>query len=154
MKDIDGSIRVWAGKWEKGSQSDILYTRGIGACIGVAIYDRLTKIGHMAHVFSTDSSQREVLEPMIESVIDLRSNEPSSLKGWVVGGSSEADMASSRLTDPVLRMAAISRLGELGLDDQSLTVEWNNDESLLVGMSLDCAEGEVTTIAKLIPPIL
>lgn len=140
---IAGSVRVAAGHWGKGQGSDVLCTRGIGACIGVAIYDTAARIGHMAHVYSTECSQITVIGGMVDS-IKLHSTDSSSLTGWITGGSSEANMPDRLDPDILLRSKAIARLGELGLDPdmKNLQVDWNNDEHLLVGMSLNCATGD------------
>ncbi|MGI9027888.1 MAG: hypothetical protein ACR2FM_03575 [Candidatus Saccharimonadales bacterium] len=143
QQTIAGTVRVAAGHWEKGQGSDVLYTREIGACIGVAIYDTAARIGHMAHVYSTEGSQLAVIGGVVDS-IRLNSTDSSSLIGWVSGGSSEAKMPDWLDPDVLLRSKAIARLGQLGLDPmmKNLQVDWNNDERLLVGMSLNCATGD------------
>jgi len=147
---ITGTVEVLPGKWEIGQASDVLYTRGVGACLGIAVYDTANAIGHMAHVFSTDGSQRAVLGPFIDS-INLHAADPASLIGWVAGASSEANVAESRDPDTLLRTQALSRLGSLGLSPENLHVDWNDDESLLLAMSLDCASGAYAMLKTSIP---
>ena len=36
---------------------DIITTLGLGSCIGIAVYDPVTKIGGLAHIMLPDSTQ-------------------------------------------------------------------------------------------------
>jgi hypothetical protein len=138
------------GKWGIGRASDVPYTRGIGTCIGIAVYDPATTIGYIAHVYSTEGSQRAVLKPLTD-LIRLHSEEPPSLIGWVTGDSSEANAPKRLDPELLLRAKVLSRLDILGLSPENLHVDWNDDERLLVAMSLDCASGEYAMAKTPIP---
>lgn len=139
---VSGNIRVFPGALpRRGEQPDVLYTRGLGACIGVAVYDASTKIGHMAHIYSTLGAQKTTLEPLLDSV-RLGSTPDSELSAWVMGGSSEASIRGEK----ILRTRTVSGLAKLALDPESLSINWNDDEHTLVSMALDCGTGELEVV--------
>lgn len=144
---ISGNLRVWPDEWNIGSQSDILYTKGIGACIGIATYDRNTQIGHIAHIYSALTSQKAILPPLAESIRNHSPN-PSELTGWVIGGASEAGVSDTIDPSLSLRATAITHLGEAGLELENLHVMWNDDPGLLFSMSLDCSSGVFRSMSR------
>jgi hypothetical protein len=145
------NVRVAPGGWKKGTESDVLYTGGIGACIGFAVYDIASKVGHIAHIYSTEGSQVSIMEPLINSV-KLHSSDPANLIGWITGASSEARITNFLKLEWSLRSKAIARLGKLSFGSEQLEINWNNDESLLVSMSLDCGSGVYTPAKTSIVP--
>lgn len=40
-----------------GSAPDTLVSYGLGSCVGIALYDKVTKIGGLAHIMLPDSTQ-------------------------------------------------------------------------------------------------
>lgn len=50
-------IRVGIADLNIAKSPDILVTLGLGSCVGVALYDKVTKIGGLAHVMLPDSTQ-------------------------------------------------------------------------------------------------
>lgn len=49
-------IRVGMADYKAAKSPAILITLGLGSCVGVVLYDNLTKVGGMAHVMLPDSS--------------------------------------------------------------------------------------------------
>ncbi|MEJ0073375.1 MAG: hypothetical protein WDN27_04845 [Candidatus Saccharibacteria bacterium] len=132
-----GDLWIPPGKVLSGSERDILFTTGIGACIELAIHNGERRIGHMAHIFSTRSSQQEVFTEL-EAALESDGTDPSGLSAWMTGGSSEAAMAERA----VLRTRAVEKLAGLGFSpDANLSVEWNDDEGVVMAAALDCASG-------------
>ncbi|MDI3546598.1 MAG: chemotaxis protein CheD [Halanaerobiales bacterium] len=50
-------IRVRMAEYSTGKSPDILVTVGLGSCIGVAIYDRLQKIGGLIHIMLPENKK-------------------------------------------------------------------------------------------------
>lgn len=50
-------IKVGMADLAVGTKEDILITMGLGSCVGVVLYDRILKIGGMAHFMLPDSKQ-------------------------------------------------------------------------------------------------
>ncbi len=139
-----GGLWVPPGGVRTGTEGSTIFTTGVGACIELAIHDPRSKIGHMAHIFSTRGSQQAAFS-QLETVLELHGTDPSQLSGWMTGGSSEACL--SRETG--LRAEATERLTALGLHpDINLSVEWNDDESMLLAASLECATGTHAVAAR------
>ncbi|KUK13932.1 MAG: putative chemoreceptor glutamine deamidase CheD [bacterium 42_11] len=50
-------IRVGIADFNIAKSPDILTTLGLGSCVGVALYDKVAKIGGLAHIMLPDSKQ-------------------------------------------------------------------------------------------------
>ncbi len=50
-------IRVGIADLNIGRSPDVIVTLGLGSCVGVALYDKVAKIGGLAHVMLPDSKQ-------------------------------------------------------------------------------------------------
>ena len=50
-------IKVGMADLKTGKDPDILTTLGLGSCIGIALWDPITKIGGLAHVMLPDSTK-------------------------------------------------------------------------------------------------
>ncbi len=50
-------IRIGIADLNVGKSPDILVTLGLGSCVGIALYDKVTKIGGLAHIMLPDSKQ-------------------------------------------------------------------------------------------------
>ncbi|MCS7234220.1 MAG: chemotaxis protein CheD [Synergistetes bacterium] len=50
-------IRVGIADFNIAKSPDILVTLGLGSCVGVALYDKVAKIGGLAHIMLPDSKQ-------------------------------------------------------------------------------------------------
>ena len=50
-------IKVGLADLKTGKNPDILTTLGLGSCIGIALWDPVTKIGGLAHVMLPDSTK-------------------------------------------------------------------------------------------------
>lgn len=49
-------IKVGIGDYAVGKKEGIISTYGLGSCVGITIYDRLTKIGGLLHALLPESS--------------------------------------------------------------------------------------------------
>lgn len=135
-----GNLWVPPDRVRSGGEQDTLITGGIGPCIELAVHDDARKIGHMAHIYSTRGSQQTTFSEL-QAALELHGTDPKQASAWVIGGSSEASMSGY----PALRMQAIERLAELGFHPgTNLSVEWNDDEGVIMTAALDCASGTHT----------
>ena len=50
-------IKVGMADLKIAKEPDILTTLGLGSCVGIALYDPITKIGGLAHIMLPDSTQ-------------------------------------------------------------------------------------------------
>ncbi len=55
-------IKVGMADYKTGGNPDSLITYGLGSCIGIAVYDSITKIGGLAHIMLPDSSHARATE--------------------------------------------------------------------------------------------
>jgi len=139
------SIEVQMDSWDIGKEGQLLATSGLGTCTGVAIYDPLTHTGHMAHLASP-LADRDLMEAMLESVRQNSTTE-SQLKAWVRGCSEgeDEDLLADVAAD---RNYVLDSLGELGILDDSLDVNWLESPEGSVDMALNCSSGVCETITE------
>ena len=52
-----GTIKVGMADLNVCKSPDMITTLGLGSCIGIALYDSVTKIGGLAHIMLPDSTQ-------------------------------------------------------------------------------------------------
>lgn len=50
-------IKVGMADYKVGSHPDSLISYGLGSCIGIALYDPVSKVGGLAHIMLPDSKQ-------------------------------------------------------------------------------------------------
>jgi chemotaxis protein CheD len=95
---LNGEIRVGIADLKTAEPPNKLITVGLGSCIGIAIYDSLTKVGGLAHIMLPDSTQfTNVNNPMkfadlaIPLLLEKMQKEGASknrLKAKIAGGAS------------------------------------------------------------------
>ncbi len=106
-------IKVGMADYKTGKSPDSLITYGLGSCIGIALYDSITKIGGLAHIMLPDSSQAKPTENpfkfadkclvlMVDELVKMGAAK-SRLKAKLAGGAQM--FAFNKATD-------IMRIGE------------------------------------------
>ena len=55
-------IKVGMADYKVGRNPDSLISYGLGSCVGIALYDPLSKIGGLAHIMLPDSTQARSAE--------------------------------------------------------------------------------------------
>jgi len=55
-------IKVGMADYKTGRNPDSLISYGLGSCVGIALYDTVTKIGGLAHIMLPDSTQARSTE--------------------------------------------------------------------------------------------
>lgn len=58
----NGPIRVGMADYKTATNSSSLITTGLGSCVGVCLWDPLTKVGGMIHIMLPDSTQGKPLQ--------------------------------------------------------------------------------------------
>lgn len=92
--DSDRVTEVAMKGWEASDESHtVLFTHGLGPCIGITIFDPATKRGFMGHI-ANPALEAATLDDMFAAV---RSNvqDPSILRVWIRGGQTDEAMAKS-----------------------------------------------------------
>ena len=89
-------IKVGLADYKVGKAPDSLITYGLGSCIGIAIYDSISKIGGLAHIMLPDSSQAKASEnpnkfadkclPIMVDEMIRKGASRSNLKAKIAGG--------------------------------------------------------------------
>ncbi len=128
------------GDWEIGEDPRVLYTLHLGACIGIAIYDTSARIGHMAHMYATHSSQDKIIDPLIRSVQE-HNVDPSNLLGWITGGSTVKRDPEGHKQGLELRQRVLQQLERLNLPADNFCATWNDESIPTFNMVLDCRTG-------------
>lgn len=97
-------IKVGISDYKVTSPPNTLITLGLGSCVGIAIYDRLTKVGGLSHIMLPDSSQFKG-EKKVEKFADLaipsmveeisRGKGTRNLRAKIAGGASMFNFSSN-----------------------------------------------------------
>lgn len=100
-------IRVGIGDLKVAKSPDKIITVGLGSCVGITIYDKINKIGGLAHIMLPDSSEfRVVNNPMkfadlaipllVDTVVKLGAKR-NYLKAKIAGGASMFNFSDKNL---------------------------------------------------------
>lgn len=54
--NMSNRIKVGISEYKISSAPDILMTLGLGSCVGIAIYDKISKMGGLSHIMLPDST--------------------------------------------------------------------------------------------------
>ncbi|MDT8716684.1 chemotaxis protein CheD [Clostridium sp. 19966] len=101
-------IRVGIADLNTVSSPGKLITVGLGSCVGIALYDSISKIGGLSHIMLPDSTQfNNVANPykfadlaipiLIEKLLSLGCNK-RNLKAKIVGGASMFNFSDKSMT--------------------------------------------------------
>lgn len=121
-------IIIGIGDFEVGESPQVLETYSLGSCVGVTLYDPITKIGGLAHIMLPDSQQaRNVSNPakFADTALNLmmkqmaqRGAKGTHLVAKIAGG---ASMFTAAVQDPSMAIglrnveAAKTNLKRLGI---------------------------------------
>ncbi len=88
------TIKVGIADFKVGKSPSKIITLGLGSCIGITLYDRMSKIGGMAHIMlpkNTDPEKRSLkfadvgIEEMLDALIKMGSK-IRNLEAKIAGG--------------------------------------------------------------------
>ena len=99
MTSTSGDIRVKVADYAVRRGGHVIATIGLGSCVAIALYDRVTKVGGLAHILlPTRSMSRETSNPakfpetivpvMLEEMRRLGSSPSAAISAKIVGGAS------------------------------------------------------------------
>ncbi|WP_392486344.1 chemotaxis protein CheD [Haloimpatiens sp. FM7315] len=96
MEPLD--IRIGIADLNVTSSPNKLITVGLGSCIGIALYDNITKIGGLAHIMLPDSTQfskvtnpakfADLAIPILIKNMEAKGVKKRNLKAKIAGGAS------------------------------------------------------------------
>lgn len=92
-------VRVKVADYAVRRGAHVLSTIGLGSCVAIALYDRATQIGALAHILlPSQAMSRETSNPakfpetvvpmMIEEMRRLGAGDPSRMSAKIIGGAS------------------------------------------------------------------
>jgi len=98
-------IKVGMADLKVGRNPDSLISYGLGSCVGIALYDSLTKVGGLAHIMLPDSTQARAtdnkakfadtaLPVLLEQVLQL-GGVKSRMTAKIAGGSQMFNFAQA-----------------------------------------------------------
>lgn len=93
MNDV---IKVGMADYKTGKENDALITLGLGSCVGIILYDRIKKIGGMAHIMLPSSKEIKnnsnrakfadtALDDLLEAIIKMGASK-NRLIAKIAGG--------------------------------------------------------------------
>jgi len=133
------------GEWREGQAGDILITRDLGPCIGIAIYEPLTKKGFLLHEpLPEDGGTYERFEDRLRQVFQDQPGSFERTRAWLSGGSGPS---AARIRPGAEDLVAENRrfveeaMSDLGIPPESVRVAWTPDVNHSAEMTLDCSTG-------------
>lgn len=102
-------IKVGIADYKIASGPDRLITIGLGSCVGIAIYDKYTKVGGLSHIMLPDSTlfTKDIkvekfadlaIPRMVEEIIKMRSK---NLVAKIAGGASMFNFPDKKMTSDI-----------------------------------------------------
>jgi len=99
MTGPPGDIRVKVADYAVRKGNQVIATIGLGSCVAIALYDRVAKVGALAHILLPNKAMsRETSNPakfpetivpvMLEEMRRLGSSPSASISAKIVGGAS------------------------------------------------------------------
>lgn len=136
-------IEVGMKEWRKSdSNQPVVETKGLGPCIGVAVWDSASKIGHMYHVARPTFEQEQI--PAFLSSIRESSPDSETLKVWLRGGQKSGNTAIVDFDQDERDYALGVLQSTLNVKDSQMDVVWDESPVGSQGtrMQLDTRTGE------------
>lgn len=144
-------IKVGMADLNTAKAPDIITTLGLGSCIGIALYDPITKIGGLAHIMLPDSTAIKNnaniakfadtgIQKLFDDMISMGAGR-NRLVAKIAGGAKMFEMSGlSDIGNIGLRNAEASRkkLEELGIPLRAEDTGLNYGRTV----ELDCANGD------------
>lgn len=142
-EETDEYIDVDMGEWRRGRNGQILATKGLGPCIGVAIDDRPSKSAVLCH---TNQNGREFAAMMAHVA---RFPYKERLRVVVAGGApvpSRAEMPPDKVMEYIheIRQECIAALHSAGLTDAQMEIHWGKYPDQDMAIEVDTGTGEIS----------
>jgi len=143
---VEKTILVRMGEWREGADGDILVTNNLGSCIGIAIYEPISKKGFLLHepLPEDGPGTYERFEDRLRQVFSDHPGSFERMRAWLAGGS---DLLASAITPGSEELVAQNRkfveeaMRDIGIPAGSVEVSWTPESNLSASMTLDCSKG-------------
>lgn len=124
---MSNKIKVGISDYKVSESPDKLITLGLGSCVGIAIYDQITRVGGLSHIMLPDSSffNRDIkpekfanlaIPKMVEEITKGESTE--NLVAKIAGGSSMFNFTDTKMNTNIGErniVAVKAKLKEMGI---------------------------------------
>lgn len=152
-------IKVGMADYKVGRSPASLISYGLGSCVGIALFDAVTKVGGLAHIMLPDSTQARsaeniakfadtALPAMLNEIIKLGANK-SRITAKIAGG---AQMFTFTNATDIMRVgernAEAVRVMLKKLDIRLLAEDTGGNYGRTVELKLDTGSFRVKTIDK------
>lgn len=152
-------IKVGMADYKVGRSPASLISYGLGSCVGIALYDAVTKVGGLAHIMLPDSTQARsaeniakfadtALPAMLNEIIKLGANK-SRITAKIAGG---AQMFTFTNATDIMRVgernAEAVRIMLKKLDIRLLAEDTGGNYGRTVELRLETGSFRVKTIDK------
>ena len=152
------SIEVGMEEWAMGTAGQIVETAGLGPCIGIAIHDEDSKIGHILHI-TVPEDDEHILNDFLQSVAN-HTTDISKLCAWIRGGSLSGGKydhlnisgIDTKDYEKQNRKYAKQALMEFGIPEGRIKEELSDIEEDTVHMALNCSTGKCEIIREPFEP--
>jgi len=138
-------ILVRIGEWREGQGDERLITHDLGPCIGVAIYEPVSKKGFLLHEPNPeDDGTYARFEDRLRNAFIDQPGSFGGMKVWLSGGSGLLANAISSSGEQLVaenRQFVQEAMSDLGIPAESVQVAWTPDDYLSADMELDCSSG-------------
>lgn len=139
-------IRVGISDYKVSQSPNKLITLGLGSCVGVAIYDKVTKKGGLSHIMLPDSTffKREMkpekfadlaIPMMVEEISKNKSNRNMVAK--IAGGASMFNFSDNGLNNNIGEknvLAVEKKLKEMGIPILASDTGGNKGRTMIVDL--------------------
>lgn len=109
----EGWIKVGMADLKVAKAPEVLTTLGLGSCVGIALYDPLTKVGGLAHIMLPDSTQIKNNENLakfadtgIDALVQQMQQQGGRLSRFVAKIAGGAQMFNFQRMDETMRIGA------------------------------------------------
>jgi chemotaxis protein CheD len=145
-RNSEKTISVGMGEWREGANGDILVTNNLGPCIGIAIYEPISKKGFLLHepLPEDGPGTYERFEDRLRQVFSDHPGSFARMRAWLAGSSG---LLASAITPGSEELVAQNRkfveeaMRDIGIPAESVVVKWTPEFNLSASMTLDCSNG-------------
>lgn len=144
----DTDVRVEMGEWAEARHGQFMETVGLGPCVGLALYDPVSRTGYMAHTCGPET--RTLIDLLDAAAKDI--SQVSRLRVWIGGGQLNCgDAVPDDACHSSIREDVLSLLTEFGIRPKNLAVDWVDNPNQMAHIFLDCRTGEGTIEIEELP---
>lgn len=136
-QEIDAAtadIRIDQGQWVPTYNGESIGTEGLGPCIGLAVFNRRTRAGYMAHTVGFVTT---AVDEMLDKIA-AETEDRTDLLAWPAGG--ETSVAREETLEA--REHTLQSLAELGIPPENIKEEWGENPDEMIHMVLDTTTGQ------------